>query len=43
MPHTHDLAPNSDVSPWLETLRLMASEMGPSEQREWARETGTTL
>ena len=29
MPHTHDLAPNSDVSPWLETLRLMASEMGP--------------
>ena len=29
MPHSHDLAPNSDVSPWLETLRLMASEMGP--------------
>ena len=29
MPHTQDLAPNSDVSPWLETLRLMASEMGP--------------
>ena len=29
MPHPHDLAPNSDVSPWLETLRLMASEMGP--------------
>ena len=24
-----DLAPNQDVSPWLETLRLMASEMGP--------------
>jgi len=29
MPHSHDLAPNNDVSPWLETLRLMASEMGP--------------
>lgn len=29
MPHSHDLTPNSDVSPWLETLRLMASEMGP--------------
>ncbi len=29
MPHPQNLAPNSDVSPWLETLRLMASEMGP--------------
>jgi len=29
MPHFPDLVPNADVSPWLETLRLMASEMGP--------------
>ena len=29
MPHSQELTPNSDVSPWLETLRLMASEMGP--------------
>ena len=29
MPHSQELTPNGDVSPWLETLRLMASEMGP--------------
>jgi len=29
MPQTVDLAPRQDVSPWLESLRLMAIEMGP--------------
>ncbi len=29
MPHPQEHASNSDVNPWLETLRLMASEMGP--------------
>ena len=29
MLHHSNNAANQDVSPWLETLRLMASEMGP--------------